>query len=308
LYREGRGGQVPPRFLSGLKGKTMRFGFLGLGIMGAPMAGNLIKAGYEITVWNRTGAKCKPLVALGAKRADSPAEVVAATDVTFAMLADPEAASEVVFTSGGVIEGMTDGKGYVDMSTVDEGTSRRISNAVIAAGGRFLEAPVSGTKKPAEDGTLIILAAGNETLYEDASPLLDLMGNKRVFLGEVGQAARMKLVVNMIMGGMMSSFCEGLALGTKGGLGSGEILDVLAAGALANPMFAGKGSLISRGEFGPAFPLKHMQKDLRLAVELGDILGQSVPSAGVANQTFLQAMAAGLGDEDFSAVYKTVHD
>jgi 3-hydroxyisobutyrate dehydrogenase-like beta-hydroxyacid dehydrogenase len=285
-----------------------QYGFLGLGIMGAPMAANLIRAGHGLTVWNRTADKCGPLVDLGAKKAATVREVVAASDITFAMLADPAAAERVVFGPDGVIDGMSAGRGYVDMSTVDESTSRNISEAVAGAGGRFLEAPVSGTKKPAEDGTLIILTAGDEGLYEEASPLLDIMGKKRLFLGEVGQGARMKLVVNMIMGGMMSSFCEGLALGSKGGLSSDDILDVLASGALANPMFAGKGALIAKGDFGPAFPLKHMQKDLRLATDLGDILCQSLPSAEAAHQAFTRALTEGLGDEDFSAVFKTVTD
>ena len=248
------------------------YGFLGLGIMGAPMAANLIRAGHGLTVWNRTAKKCQPLVDLGAKQAGTAREVVAASDITFAMLADPAAAERVALGPDGVVEGIGEGRGYVDMSTVDEATSRDISEAVVGAGGRFLEAPVSGTKKPAEDGTLIILAAGDEGLYNEAAPILDVMGKKRLFLGDIGQAARMKLVVNMIMGGMMASFCEGLALGSKGGLGNEEILDVLASGALDNPMFAIKGAQISKGEFSPAFPLKHMQKDLRLSEELGDIL------------------------------------
>jgi len=283
-----------------------QYGFLGLGIMGAPMAANLIKAGHEVTVWNRTPDKCDSLVALGATRAINAAAVVAAADITFAMLADPAAAERVAFGPTGVIEGMTPGKGYVDMSTVDENTSRDIATGVQAAGGRFLEAPVSGTKKPAEDGTLIILTAGDESLYQEAAPLLDLMGKKRLYLGTVGRAARMKLVVNMIMGGMMTSFCEGLALGDKGGLSRQDLLDVLAAGALANPMFAVKGALIGQGDFTPAFPLKHMQKDLRLALELGDILGQSLPSAAASGKTFKRALDDGLGDEDFCAVVKIV--
>ena len=194
----------------------------------------------------------------------------------------------------------------MDMSTVDEETSRSVAEAVTEAGGRFLEAPVSGTKKPAEDGTLFILCAGDESLYAEVGPLFDLMGKKRVFLGAVGQAARMKLVVNMIMGGMMAAFCEGLALADRGGLDASDLLDVLAAGALANPMFAVKGDLIRRGEYGPAFPLKHMQKDLRLADELGDILAQSLPVAQAAGGVFGEALAEGLGDSDFCAVYKTV--
>jgi 3-hydroxyisobutyrate dehydrogenase-like beta-hydroxyacid dehydrogenase len=282
------------------------YGFIGLGIMGAPMAANLVSAGHTVTVWNRTAEKCETLVALGAKQAFTAAEAVAASEITFAMLSDPMAAERVVFGPDGVLEGLVPGKGYVDMSTVDEQTSQHIAEEVIAVGGRFLEAPVSGTKKPAEDGTLIILCAGDQSLYEEASPALDLMGKKRVFLGEVGLAARMKLIVNMIMGGMMTSFCEGLALAGKGGIGSEDLLDVLAAGALANPMFAVKGLLIGQGEFGPAFPLKHMQKDLRLAEALGDIFSQPLRSVHAANRIFTRALDEGLGDEDFCAVYKTI--
>ena len=155
-----------------------KYGFLGLGIMGAPMAANLVRAGHEVIVWNRTAGKCAPLLDLGAQQASTAAEAVAESDITFAMLADPAAAESVVFGPAGVLEGMSTGKGYVDMSTVDENTSRNIAEAVNDAGGRFLEAPVSGTKKPAEDGTLVILVAGDELLYDEVGPLLDVMGKK----------------------------------------------------------------------------------------------------------------------------------
>ena len=222
------------------------------------------------------------------------------------MLADPAAAHEVCFGPEGVLAGIGDGRGYVDMSTVDAVTSVAIGAAVTAAGGRFLEAPVSGTKKPAEDGTLIILCGGDQALYEEAAPALDKMGKLRLFLGATGQGARMKLVVNMVMGGMMTAFCEGLALAQKGGLDGAQLLEVLDAGALANPMFRGKGALLLQGDFPTSFPLKHMQKDLRLAVALGDELAQPLPSAAAANETFKRARAAGLADADFAAVFKVV--
>jgi len=117
------------------------YGFLGLGIMGAPMAANLIRAGHGLTVWNRTAEKCDALVQLGAKKAGTASEVVASSGITFAMLADPAAAERVALGPDGVVEGMGEGRGYVDMSTVDEATSRDISDAVVGAGGRFLEAP-----------------------------------------------------------------------------------------------------------------------------------------------------------------------
>jgi 3-hydroxyisobutyrate dehydrogenase len=281
-------------------------GFIGLGIMGTPMATNLVKAGFDVTVWNRNPAKCAALSALGARTAANPRELAAHCDITIAMLADPVAAQAVCFGPAGILEGIGEGRGYIDMSTVDGTTSRLISEAVTKRGGRFLEAPVSGTKKPAEDGTLIILAAGDPGLYEEAAPAFDKLGKKRFHLGDVGQGARMKLVVNMIMGGMMTAFCEGLALGQKGELDGSRILEVLDAGALANPMFRGKGPMLLAGNFPTSFPLKHMQKDLRLAVALGDELGQPLHTAATVNETFKRASAAGHADEDFSAVYRVI--
>jgi len=283
-----------------------KFGFIGLGIMGSAMARNLIEAGFDVTLWNRSPEKGAPLGALGARTAPTPRAVIETCPVTFAMLADPEAAEAVCFGPGGVLEGITPGKGYVDMSTVDAAASRKIGAAVSARGGRFLEAPVSGSRKPAEEGTLVILAAGDRSLYEEAMPGLDRMGKKILFLGEVGSGANMKLVVNMVMGGMMAILCEGLALGEKAGLDQADILDVLDAGAIANPMFRLKGGLIARGEFTAAFPLRHMQKDLRLAVGLGDRCGQPLHSAAAANEGFKRARQMGLGDEDFSALYKAI--
>lgn len=283
-----------------------QYGFLGLGIMGNAMAANLVRAGFKVTVWNRNPAKCAPLVSLGARQGGSPAEVAAACDITFAMLADPAAAAEVCFGHGGVLEGIGAGRGYIDMSTVDDVTVRTIASAVTERGGRFLEAPVSGTKKPAEDGTLIILAAGDQGLYEDAAPALDKMGKKRFYLGPVGQGARMKLVVNAIMGGMMTALGEGVALGLKGGLDGSQILEALDAGALANPLFKGKGPMLLQGEFPTSFPLKHMQKDLRLAVALGDELGQPLHCIATVNETFKRARAAGHGDADVAAVFKVI--
>jgi 3-hydroxyisobutyrate dehydrogenase-like beta-hydroxyacid dehydrogenase len=283
------------------------YGFLGLGIMGSAMASNLVKAGFDVTVWNRSPGKCTPLTDLGARQGGSPREVAAACDITFAMLADPAAAQEVFFGPEGVQKGIGGGRGYIDMSTVDDHTARSIAEAVSVCGGRFLEAPVSGTKKPAEDGTLIFLAAGNRDLYETAVPALDKMGKKRLYLGDkVGQGARMKLVVNMIMGGMMAAFGEGMALAEKSGLSGEQVLDILDAGAMANPMFRIKGGMLLQREFPVSFPLKHMQKDLRLVVALGDELGQPLYCAAAVSETFKRARAAGYADQDFAAVCQVI--
>ncbi len=284
----------------------IRYGFLGLGIMGKAMAANLIGAGLDVTVWNRTKEKCMPLVEQGATLGNSPAEVTAQCDITFGMVSDPVAAAALFFDKGGVLEGIAPGKAYIDVSTVDPVTSKSIAEAVKIAGGRFLEAPVSGSKKPAEDGTLVFLCSGDESLYNEAAPALQLMGKKSFYFKEVGQGAQMKLVINMIMGTMMTAFGEGLALGDKAGLDMADILDVLTQGAIDNAMFRLKGPLMAKDNFATAFPLKHMQKDMRLALQMGDEYGQPLFAAAAANNLYLRTRAADGADEDFSAVLKAI--
>ncbi|CAK8560738.1 unnamed protein product [Lathyrus sativus] len=283
----------------------MEIGFLGLGIMGKAMSINLLKHGFKVTVWNRTLSKCDELVEHGASVGETPAAVVKKCKYTIAMLSDPSAALSVVFDKDGVLEEIK-GKGYIDMSTVDAETSIKISEAIKGKGGDFLEAPVSGSKKPAEDGQLVILAAGHKALYEEALPAFDVLGKKSFFLGEVGDGAKMKLVVNMVMGSMMNAFSEGLTLAERSGLNPGTLLDVLDLGAISNGMFKLKGPSMLKNSYAPAFPLKHQQKDMRLALALGDENAVPMPVAAAANEAFKKARSMGLGDLDFSAVHETL--
>ncbi|KAL5990706.1 putative oxidoreductase glyr1 [Asimina triloba] len=321
----------------------MEIGFLGLGIMGKGMSLNLLRHGFKVTVWNRTLSKfvdwigldcsvrktdletdvqitrtrhcgvrlntwlqCDELVEYGASVGESPAAVMKKCKYTIAMLSDPSAALSVVFDKDGVLEQMCDGKGYIDMSTVDADTSIKISEAIAKKGGYFLEAPVSGSKRPAEDGQLVILAAGEKALYDEVIPAFDVLGKKSFFLGEVGNGAKMKLVVNMIMGCMMNAFSEGLILADRSGLSQQKLLEILDFGGIANPMFKQKGPAMIQSSFPTAFPLKHQQKDMRLALSLGDENAVSMPVAAAANEAFKKARSLGLGDHDFSAVYEVV--
>ncbi|XP_051118971.1 glyoxylate/succinic semialdehyde reductase 2, chloroplastic isoform X2 [Andrographis paniculata] len=287
-------------------GSPVRIGFLGLGIMGSPMAQNLIKAGCDVTVWNRTKGKCDPLISLGAKYKPSPEEVAASCDVTFAMLADPQSAVDVACGKNGAASGMAPGKGYVDVSTVDGATSKMISSSIKSTGAQFLEAPVSGSKKPAEDGQLIFLTAGDKSLYETSGPFLDIMGKSRFYLGDVGNGAAMKLVVNMIMGSMMASFSEGLILSEKVGLDPSILVQVISQGAISSPMYAMKGPSMVQSSYPTAFPLKHQQKDLRLALGLAESVSQPTPIAAAANELYKVAKSRGLSDDDFSAVIEAL--
>ena len=161
---------------------------------------------------------------------------------------------------------------------------------------------MSGSKAPAENGQLIFLCGGSRGLFDDVAGPLEVMGKASLYLGQTGQGARMKLCANAIMGEMMVALSEGLALSEAAGLKHADLLEVLSLGAMANPMFALKGPAMSEGTYPPAFPLEHQQKDLRLALALGEEVGQPLPLAAVANAAFLKAQERGLARSDFSAV------
>lgn len=285
----------------------MNIGFAGLGIMGSAMAANLVKAGFSVTVWNRSADKCVLLADAGADVAASPRAVAECSDIVIAMMADPAAVRSVRDGADGIIAGLRPGKGYVDMSTVDVETSRESARLTHEKGGLFLEAPVAGSRKPAEDATLTIMAAGDRELYALSLPALEKMGKKILYLGDTGKATRMKLANNLVMGGMLAALCEGVALASKSGLDTAQLLDVLDSGAVSNPMFRLKGPQIGANrEFPPAFPLKHMQKDLRLALQLAEEAGQPLFVTATVNELYKAALAQGLGDADFAAVSRVV--
>ncbi len=285
----------------------MNLGFVGLGIMGSAMAMNLIKAGFKVTVWNRTEEKAGPLVEAGAVAASTPRAAAEASDIVFAMMATPFAVKSVRDGKDGIIAGLDSGKGYVDMSTIDAGTSKESARLSHEKGALFLEAPVAGSRKPAEDATLTIMAAGDSDLYQRSLPALEKMGSKILFLGETGNATRMKLANNLVMGGMLTALCEGLALASESGLDPLQLLEVLDSGAMTNPMFRLKGGMIAgSGGFPAAFPLKHMQKDLRLSLQLAEEVGQPLFATATVNELFKKALSEGLGDSDFAAVSKAI--
>lgn len=285
----------------------MNIGFVGLGIMGSAMATNLVRAGFKLTVWNRSADKCKSLKELGAAVADSPRAVAESADIVIAMMADPAAVLSVRDGAAGIVAGLGSGKGYLDMSTVDARTSQESARLAHDRGATFLEAPVAGSRKPAEDATLTIMAAGDRDLYDKSLPILEAMGKKILFLGETGNAARMKLANNLVMGGMLTALSEGMALASGCGLDKDQFLEVLDSGAVSNPMFRLKGPQIAaNNEFPPAFPLKHMQKDLRLALRLAEEIAQPLFATATVNELYKSALAAGLGDSDFAAVSRVI--
>ncbi|KFQ13428.1 Putative oxidoreductase GLYR1, partial [Leptosomus discolor] len=271
-----------------------KIGFLGLGLMGSGIVSNLLKMGHTVTVWNRTAEKCDLFIQEGARLGRTPAEVVSTCDITFACVSDPKAAKD----------GIRPGKCYVDMSTVDADTVTELAQVIVSRGGRFLEAPVSGNQQLSNDGMLVILAAGDRGLYEDCSSCFQAMGKTSFFLGEVGNAAKMMLIVNMVQGSFMATIAEGLTLAQVTGQSQQTLLDILNQGQLASIFLDQKCQNILQGNFKPDFYLKYIQKDLRLAIALGDSVNHPTPMAAAANEVYKRAKALDQSDNDMSAVYR----
>ncbi|KAG8433403.1 hypothetical protein GDO86_017616 [Hymenochirus boettgeri] len=281
-----------------------KIGFLGLGLMGSGIVSNLIKMGHTVTVWNRTAEKCDLFIQEGAHLGRTPAEVVSTCDITFACVADPKAAKDLVLGPSGVLQGIRPGKCYVDMSTVDPETVAELAQVITSRGGRFLEAPVSGNQQLSNDGMLLIIAAGDQGVYEDCSSCFQAMAKTSFFLGEVGNAARMMLILNMVQGSFMATIAEGMTLAQVTGQSQQTLLDILNQGQLASIFLDQKCQNILQGNFKPDFYLKYIQKDLRLAIALGDSVNHPTPMAAAANEVYKRAKALDQSDNDMSAVYR----
>lgn len=297
-------------------------GFVGLGIMGEGMAARLLSEGIAgtpetpLVVWNRTGTKCTALQERFADKTvrieDSAQKVVQACSVTYSMLSTPEAAKAVFEAADGVLAGVSEGKSIVDCATLAEADMQRMSAAVVAKGGRFLEAPVSGSKGPAATGTLIFLCAGSQELFDEVKDNgLNAMGKASHFFSiDVGAGTRAKLVVNSLMGTMMAAYAEGLALSETVGLDPAVMIQVVGQGAIASPMYSLKGPKMVAGDHAPNFPLKHASKDMTLAKDMAAAAGVEY---SVMNQAEAMLRAARedpdlkVADEDFSAVFEKVH-
>ncbi|MBI4355688.1 MAG: NAD(P)-dependent oxidoreductase [Candidatus Omnitrophica bacterium] len=279
----------------------LRVGFIGLGTMGTPMALNVLQAGCSLTVWNRTQAKTEPLARAGAAVAPTIAALVRQSELVITMVATPQDVEAVIAGPGGVAESLRAGQIVIDMSTIDPATSRRMAQAVRAQGGDFLDAPVSGSKQPAEERTLVIMVGGRRESYERALAVFQAMG-KPIHAGEVGSGAAMKLVVNMILAHMMAALSEGAVLAQKLALDVPQMLDVIATGGLQSPWYGRKAQKILQGDFSVNFALKHMHKDVRLVLGLGREARVPLPVTETVESLFRQAAASSKNELDYSSV------
>merc|ERR1711936_391062 len=273
---------------------TLKFGFLGLGIMGAGIVKNLLNSGHSITVWNRTLEKCKDFVKAGAKEALTPGDVIAESDITFSCVADPQVAKDMVFGNCGVLTEINTTKGYVEMTGIDADTSQDIAEAISLKGGRYLEAQVQGSKDQSQDGSLVLLVAGDKSLFDDCQSCFQAMGKNSFYLGEVGNASKMNLVLQTMVG---------VALADRAGLQQKDVMEVLELTGLNCPTLLGKGKAIIDGGFPTHQPLQHMQKDLKLSLNMGGAAEQPLPLTASANEVFKHAKRLGYGEHDVSAVY-----
>lgn len=279
---------------------------LGLGIMGAGMAHQLLKAGYDVTVWNRTPARAAPLVEAGAHQADSPADAATGASVVIAMVADNDASRAAWVGPQGALAAMQPGAVAIDCSTLDPDWIEALSAEMKEAGIHFVEAPVTGSKVQAESGTLRFFIGSDEKSLALARPVLDVLGSGVIHLGPAGSGAVMKLANNYMAGVQVASFAEALALVEAKGLDPRQVADVLRSGAPGSPMVGLMAERMLERKYDPNFFIPLMAKDLDYAHALLDSVGISSALATAARARFLGADAAGLGDKDISAVVETL--
>ncbi len=286
----------------------LRVGFVGLGTMGTPMATNIAKAGFPLVVWNRTAAKMEPLARVGAKSANSPAHVASEADVVITMVSQPKDVEAVVQGPEGVLEGIKPGSILVDMSTVSPATSRTLAGAATTKRVEFLDAPVVGSKGPAIEGTLVILAGGLPSTLKRARPVLAAMGKTIIHAGGVGMGSALKLATNLMLAHLAVGFAEGLLLVQRAGLDPKRYLDVLEASTFRSPWYQTKGVGMIKRDFSTHFALKHMHKDLRLMGELAEEAKVFLPVTKVIQQLFAKSEAAGKTDLDYSAILAVLEE
>lgn len=274
--------------------------------MGNGMARRLLGGGFPLVVWNRSRDKSESLkkdFPDMVQVVDTAAEVIAACELNFVMLSTPEACREVYTDKFGLLAGVTPGKKIVDCATVQPEDMLWANDEITKRGGIFAEAPVSGSKVPAETGQLIFMAAGDQNIIEEAKPYFALMGKATHNMGqEVGSASKMKLIINSIMGNMLACFSEGLHLTEACGLNTSTFLEIVSQGAINSPMFALKGPKMISGEHPPNFPLKHAWKDIRFAIELCNQLNVDASMSETSSSIYKKASDQGLGDMDFAAI------
>ena len=283
--------------------KPEKVAFLGLGIMGSRMAANLCRAGFEVHAWNRTRARADELAdAHGATVAETPAAAAAAARLVVTMVVDSPEVEAVLFGPDGAAEGFGQGGLVVDMSTIAPSAGRAIGDRLREQGVAFLDAPVTGSKPKAEDGTLTIMVGGEPADYERALPLFEAMGKLVLHVGPQGHGSMVKLINNTTAAVNTAAVAEGIAVGRRAGLDLEKLVQVIAAGSGASAMLDLKAQPIIEHDYEPLFKLGHMLKDVRHCLAEAEALGVDMRVAAAAERLYAAADDAGHYDDDFAAV------
>lgn len=280
---------------------TTKIGWIGLGNMGIPMSQQLVKAGYPLSVYNRSKDKEESFKAQGIGIAASPMLLILDVDVVFIMVSDDKAIDDIFNGESGLLAAGVSEKVIINMSTVSPAISREIAAACKKRGNHYLDAPVSGSVKQAEDGVLVIMVGGEAEAFEKVKPILEKLGKLALLVGEAGAGNTAKLAINTLLGIVAQGFAETVTLAEKNGIQPETLTTLINNSALGSPFIKIKGDAIVNNNYKAAFALKHIAKDLRLATEIG----ADTPLAKAAYQTY-QDSEANLGEEDIIAVIKHI--
>ena len=279
-----------------------RVGFLGLGLMGSGMAKNLATKGFQVTVWNRTRGRAAALEPLGVKVADTPAQVMAGSDVACTCVATPAALEEVVAGKNGLFSAARKGQLLIDFSTIGPDQARSLEQRAAALGVGFVEAPVTGSKTGAEKGTLLIMFGSTAENLARAEPVFRAVGEKWIHCGPVGAGSQVKLAGNALIAAMLQSLGEGMLLATRAGVDPRKVLEVVQASGFRSPYFDFKGQALLRRDFETHFAIDLMDKDLGLFLDSAASHRVPTPTAATIRQCYVLARAAGKGEQDIGAV------
>jgi 3-hydroxyisobutyrate dehydrogenase-like beta-hydroxyacid dehydrogenase len=286
-----------------------KLGFLGLGIMGAPMASHLAGAGHTLAVWSHNQGKAKQLAAsMGANFCESPEAVARQSECVFLCVGDTAMSRKVVLGPKGLVEGAQPGFIIVDCSTVSPLESSCMAKEVNDKKIDFLDAPCTGSRAGAEGGTLTFMVGGPPAVFERVRPWFEAMGKSLYYCGKSGMGLRAKLTQNLILGNLLQAFNEGLVLSTKGGVDPALMLDILNNSAARSGLIAAKAPAVFKRDFSTNFSVKWLSKDIRLAVDLASELGVPVPLTSVTQQLYQSAMARGYGEEDICGSIRVLEE
>lgn len=284
-----------------------RIGFVGLGIMGSRQAANLAGAGYTLTVYNRTRATAEAWAAEhGGVVAGTPAEVGAASDIVITMVVDGEQVHDALLGPDGVAAGAAPGVLCVDMSTIAPAQTRAIGALLAEHGLRLLDAPVTGSSPKAQDGTLTIMAGGGAEDFQRARPLLEVMGELVVHVGELGQGEMLKIINNSVAAANATTLGEALLVAQRTGVDLDALVQVMGRGSGGSAMLDLKSPAMRTHDYTTLFKLEHMLKDVRLCLEAGQDASAAFPAASRARDVLVAAMAGGHGEDDFAALIEAL--